>query len=169
MTAAPRGYSRLQIGLHWLIVVLVIVQLVVADAMTELFDSIEEGEAASASDVFGGSLHYWIGLAILAVMLLRLFLRLTRGAPAHAAAASDARTPAWQARVASIVHWALYAVLIAAPLSGLVAWYRLADNGDIHALARPILIVLVAIHVGAALYNQFVRKDGTLTRMVRPG
>ena len=45
---------------------------------------------------------------------------------------------------------------------------RLADNGEIRGLVRPILILLVAIHVGAALYNQFIRKDGTLTRMLRP-
>ena len=167
MTAAPTGYSRLQIGLHWLIVLLVVVQLVVADAMSELFDAMEEGETASASELFGGNLHYWMGLAILAVMLIRLFLRLTRGVPAHASGGEN--VPTWQTRAASIVHWALYAVLIAAPLSGLVAWYRIADNGEIHGLVRPILILLVAIHIGAALYNQFVRKDGTLTRMARPG
>lgn len=170
MTASPSRYSTIQIGLHWLIVLMVIIQLVVADSMTELFDALEEGEPATASDVFGGTVHYWLGLSILAVMLARLFLRLTRGVPAHAPAPAPdvATTPAWQSRAASIVHWALYAVLIAAPLSGLVAWYRLADNGEIHGLVRPILILLVAIHVGAALYNQFIRKDGTLTRMLRP-
>ena len=68
---------------------------------------------------------------------------------------------------AAAMHWTLYLVLLAAPVSGLVAYYGIADVGDLHGLSRPILIVLVALHVLAALYNQYVRKDGTLTRMLR--
>ena len=161
--AKPTGYSTIQIGLHWLVLVLVVIQLLVAESMTETFDAMDEGGTVSSSTAFFGSVHFWVGLAILAVMLTRLGVRLRRGAPEHAGASSTALTI-----VAQTVHYALYAVLIAAPISGLIAYYGIADIGDIHALVRPALFILVALHILGALYGQFVRKDGTLRRMMKP-
>ena len=34
-----------------------------------------------------------------------------------------------------------------------------------HSLVALAIAVLLAAHIGAALYHQFVRKDGILTRM----
>ncbi len=163
MSASKNGYSRLQIGLHWLVVVMVVAQIISGDAMAELIEAREEGGAIAAGASVGSSVHFWLGLGILAVMLLRLGVRLTTGVPAHAPG-----SPQWQNLAASVLHWAFYVVLLSVPISGLVAYYGLADVGEIHGLSKPLLIVLVAIHAGAALYNQFVRKDGTLTRMLRP-
>jgi cytochrome b561 len=161
--ARREGYASPQIGIHWLIVLLVIVQLVVAESMTTMFDAMEEGEQVSSQIALGGSIHYWVGIAILALMVMRLVMRLTLGAPPHAPGSSPAQNMA-----AAVVHAALYIVLLAAPVSGLVAYYGLADVGDIHALVRPALFILVILHVAGALYNQFIRKDGTVMRMMRP-
>jgi cytochrome b561 len=161
--AKPTGYSTIQITLHWLVLLLVVVQLLVAESMTETVDAIEEGGAVSATTAFFGSVHFWVGLAILAVMLTRLGVRLRRGAPEHADTSNAALTI-----VAKTVHYALYAALIAAPISGLLAYYGIADIGDIHALVRPALFILVGLHILGALYGQFVRKDSTLTRMTKP-
>lgn len=163
MSARVDGYSRLQIGLHWLVVVMVVVQIISGDAMAELIEAREEGEAIVGGAPIGSSVHFWLGLGIFAVMLLRLGVRLTTGVPAHAPGSS-----ALQNLAASVVHWAFYVVLLSVPISGLVAYYGLADVGEVHGLSKPLLIVLVAIHAGAALYNHFVRKDGTLSRMLRP-
>ncbi|WP_417309632.1 cytochrome b [Devosia sp.] len=163
MVEHRNGYSPLQIGIHWLVVLMVVVQIIIGENMEEMVEALEKGEPVGASDAFWGTVHYWLGIAIFAVMLVRLAVRLTSGAPAHAGG-----TPRWQNIAAGAVHWAFYVVLLSVPISGLVAYYGIADVGDLHALSKPILIVLIAIHVGAALYNQFVRKDGTLMRMVRP-
>ena len=34
-----------------------------------------------------------------------------------------------------------------------------------HAITAFVLIVLIAVHVGAALFHHFIRKDSTLRRM----
>lgn len=161
--ARRQGYSSPQILIHWLIVLLVIVQLVVAESMTEMVDALEEGEQVTSQVMTGGLIHYWVGIAILALMLVRLVMRMVLGAPPHAPGSSQAQNIA-----AAFVHGALYVVLLAAPVSGIVAYYALADVGDIHALVRPALFVLVLLHVAGALFNQFVRRDGTLFRMLKP-
>lgn len=161
--ARRQGYASPQIAMHWLIVVLVIVQLVVAESMTTMFDAMEEGEPVASQIATGGSIHYWVGIAILALMAVRLVMRVVLGAPPHTPG-----SPPIQNAVAAAVHVALYSVLLAAPISGLMAFYGLAEVGDIHALVRPALFILVALHIAGALYNQFVRKDGTLMRMFRP-
>ncbi len=163
LTLYRTGYSGLQIGLHWLIVVMVAVQLLIGENMTEMVEAAEEGEVASAGDLLWGNVHLWLGVAILAIMLVRLVLRLTQGAPQHAGDTSPMTRLA-----ASALHGTLYVVLLAAPISGLVAYYGLADVGEVHGASRPLLIVLVLLHALAAVYNQFVRKDGTLSRMLRP-
>ncbi len=163
MRSTRQGYTSLQIWAHWLVVLLVAVQLLIAENMTEMVDAAEEGETITSTVSSLGMLHYWLGLAILAAMVLRLGMRLVMGAPAHAGDSKPA-----QQFIAGAVHWLLYIVLLAVPVSGLVAYYGLAEVGDIHALSKPILIVLVGLHAAGAIYNQFVRKDGTLTRMLRP-
>ena len=66
-------------------------------------------------------------------------------------------------------HWALYVVMLLAPMTGLAAWYGgVATAAEVHELFKPVIIVLVAGHVAAALYHQFIRKDGLLLRMKRP-
>lgn len=161
--ARAKGYSFLQIVLHWLIVVMVVVQLVAAESMTSMVDAADEGTAIPASTAILGNVHYWVGLAILLVMLIRFALRLRYGAPAHAGSHNVVLET-----LATLTHYGLYMALIAAPISGLLAFYGLADIGDTHALVRPVLFILVTLHVAGALFGQFVRKDGTLTRMLRP-
>lgn len=161
--ARREGYAAPQILMHWLIVILVIVQLVVAESMTTMVDALEEGEQVAGSVATGASIHFWVGIAILALMLVRVGMRLIFGAPAHAPGSSQLQNLA-----ATAVHTTLYIVLLVGPISGLIAYFGVADVGDSHALVRPALFILVILHVAGALYNQFVRKDGTLTRMLRP-
>ncbi len=39
---------------------------------------------------------------------------------------------------------------------------------DLHELAKPAFVFLIAVHVVAALWHQFWLKDGLLVRMKRP-
>jgi cytochrome b561 len=36
----------------------------------------------------------------------------------------------------------------------------------LHGLAAFLLVALVGLHVGAALYHQYIRRDGVLRRML---
>ena len=63
------GYSAIQIALHWLVLLMVTIQLIAAESMTESVDAIKEGGAVSGTTSFLGSVHFWFGLAILAAML----------------------------------------------------------------------------------------------------
>ena len=157
-----RGYSILQIGLHWLIAALVLVQLVFGESMAEFVEAAEEGEAVSALDARLAGVHYYFGLAILALVAVRLVLRFRRGAPP----APDAN-PALEL-AGKVSHWLFYALLVVAPITGLLGYYLGDPFGEVHELAKPVFIGLIALHVAASLYHQFWRKDGLLMRMLRP-
>jgi cytochrome b561 len=151
----PQGYSLGQIVLHWLIVALLVVSYVSSDAM-----HIRRGAVAT----LGTAVHVWFGVAILALMLVRLGLRLVQGAPEVPEGGPD-----WAARIAKITHWVLYTLLIAVPASGAVSWFLgIRSMGDIHTLLFNLAFAVVGLHVAAALYHQFVLKDGLIARMAQP-
>ena len=160
---AVRGYSTLQIGLHWLIAALVLVQLVFGESMTEFVEAAEEGEPVSALDANLAGVHYYFGIAILALVAVRLALRFGRGAP-PAPEASRALELAGR-----ISHWLFYALLVVMPITGLLGYYyRRSVLAKWHTYAKPVFIGLIALHVAASLYHQFWRKDGLLMRMLKP-
>jgi len=159
-TTSP-GYSATQIGLHWLIAALVLFQLVFGESMVAVVDAAEEGGKASPSDILLSGGHYWVGIAILALVAVRLVLRLTSGVRPP--------RPASLVEMAAVaMHWLFYALLFVVPVSGLMTLYVSDEIGDIHSLAKPVFIVLVLVHAAAALYHQFVVKDGTLRRILVP-
>lgn len=164
MRPSKSGYYRLQIGLHWMVAALVLFQLVFGESMTAAVDAIADGVQASSADQTLASAHYWVGLAILALIILRLGLRATLGVPPVEPAA-----PAWMTLAARVTHVAFYCLLFVTPVTGLIAYYALPWIGDVHALAKPAFIVLIGVHAAAALFHHFVLKDGTLRRMLAPG
>ena len=130
--------------------------------------------------------HKLLGLAILLLAAVRLVYRLVHGAP------PDEPTLApWEKLVSHLTHWAIYALLIVVPLLGWLAisYYgpfepfgiklpALAAKDEakatrtffLHMVAAYALIVLLAMHVGAALQHYLISKDGVLRRMlVRAG
>lgn len=162
MSAMTRpGYSLAQIVLHWAIAALVLFQLVFGESMAEAIEAAEEGETLSASDQTMASAHYWVGLAILALVALRLVVRFRTGAPA---AIGDGILT----KVAAGMHHLFYLLLVLVPVTGLMGFYLGDPWGEIHEVSKPVFIVLIAVHAGAALYHAFVLRDETLKRMLRP-
>jgi len=157
------GYSALQIALHWVIAALVAFQLLFGDGMTNVRDAAEEGATASGVDLAVSIGHYWIGIAILALVLVRLGMRLTQGVPSRSAAG-----PIWMDWAARLVHWAFYLMLVAMPVLGLLTVYVSDEFGDIHKLGKPVFLLLIGVHVLAALFHQFIIRDGTLRRIFVP-
>jgi cytochrome b561 len=157
------GYSTHQIALHWLIAALVAFQLIFGEGMTNVREAAEEGATPSNLDFAVSIGHYWFGIAILALVLVRLGVRLTQGVPPRAVA-----TPTWMDWAAKLVHLAFYLMLFAMPVLGLLTVYVSDSFGDIHKLGRPVFVILIAVHVVAALFHQFVRRDGALRRILVP-
>jgi len=157
-----RGYTANQIGLHWLIALLVFVQLVFGESMTEVIEAAEEGQPVSALDANLAGMHYYFGIAILALVAIRLALRLKNGAPPPPVSSSPVEL------AGRISHWLFYALLVVVPVTGLLGYYYGDPYGEWHTFAKPVFIGLIALHVVATLYHQFWRKDGLLMRMLRP-
>lgn len=159
MSGSVQKYARSQVLLHWSIVVLLLVSFFSHEAMKGSWRAIRQGTEAFTPDT-GTLVHVWVGVAILVLTLLRIVVRLTKGAPAPAEG-----NPLLN-KVAAAVHGLLYLVLLAIPASGIAAWFGgITDAGDVHEVLFNIAWVLAALHVVAALYHQFVLKDNLLARM----
>ncbi len=127
--------------------------------------------------------HVRVGLLILALIVLRLAWRV-----AHPPPPLPEGTPGWQRLAAGTVHRLLYLLLLLLPVSGYVLWawtgplldwwglFRIAivfrggeDEtwrsiaGYTHQWAGYLLLALLVLHIGAALWHEFVIGD----RLVR--
>ena len=156
------GYSALQIILHWGVAILVLFQLLFGESMTNVVDAAEEGYAVSPLDQILATAHYWVGITILVLVIVRLAVRLLQGAPSLEGPAN------WMTMAAKAAHVAFYILLAVVPVTGLLAMYVSPDYGDLHTLAKPAFILLIVAHAGAALFHHFFLKDGTLKRMLVP-
>lgn len=157
--AERSGYSGLQIGLHWLIAVLILANWFLGEGAEEVMEKIEEGAADP-----GFSLHIPIGLLILALVVLRIVLKVVRGGPMPPGAPGSLPVKA-----ALAGHAALYLLMLAVPLGGAMVFFAgFGQFGGVHALAANLLMVLALGHALIALYHQYVVKDRLLLRMMRP-
>ncbi|MEX5730021.1 cytochrome b561 [Rhodovulum iodosum] len=159
---AVNGYSRMQIRLHWAVVALVALQFVFNYGIGSAF---REGlEAGSTSLTPLAGFHIVTGLAIAVLVVWRIVLRLTRGVPAPDPSHSE-----MQVKVARAMYGLFYALLILLPISGMIAWSQTsAAFGTVHEVLKTVMLLLIVLHVLAALAGQFVKKDGTMTKMVTP-
>jgi cytochrome b561 len=102
---------------------------------------------------------------ILATMLVRLGWRL-----GHAAPPLPAGTPRLQRLAAHATHGLLYAAILVQPVLGLVAITAFGKTlGPLprvaHGLLSWAILAVVLLHVSAALWHHFVKRDGLLSRM----
>lgn len=157
-----RGYSLPQIALHWTIALLVFIQLIFNEPIQEAFDDRLDGDA---TDALGGAMvHVTIGMTILVLAIIRLAVRLKRGAPqAHA------DTPVILRAIGYLAHTLLYLFIFAMPITGAIAWFGGVElSGELHEIGRLILIPLIGFHALGGLGEHFVFRNDTLTRMLRP-
>ncbi len=154
----PR-YSRLQIVLHWLVFALITFQFVAHGGIEGAWEVFEEtGTKDPGILAFA---HIGAGIGVLVFAVLRLILRRTSGVPPLPAGGPD-----WVERASHWTHVSLYALMILTPLSGMAAWGGgIRPAAEAHEVLKSLLLALVALHVVAALWHQFVLRDGLLTRM----
>ncbi|SON57834.1 Cytochrome b-562 [Hartmannibacter diazotrophicus] len=159
----PASYSALQIALHWIIAALILFQLVFGESMGRLGWLLRNNQTPTATDYLMADLHIYVGVAVLVLALWRLMIRVRHGAPA----APEGGNPLLE-KAATAMHHLFYVLLIGMPVTGLIAEYLFHSMGEIHELGKPVFIIFIVVHAAAALYHQYVLKDGVLTRMLRP-
>jgi cytochrome b561 len=122
---------------------------------------------------------------VLALAIARLGWRLYAGAPPPVPG-----TPRWQAAIASVTHWLLYALILAMPLSGWLYdsssglrpfhWFGLVEvpklaapnesladrSHDAHETLFLVILALATVHAAAAFYHHLFLRDDTLRRML---
>jgi cytochrome b561 len=158
---ARHGYSSTQIAFHWSVVLLVVANWLLGFGMEQVYERRNAGEVfAQWGPAF---MHIAIGIAIFGTMLARLLARINR--PVETAAGSKhhiMKVLAW------VNHWAFYAVLLAMPPLGLLAWFFRAEwAGALHSFLAWTLPFLIAAHVGGALLH-LILGENVIRRILRP-
>jgi cytochrome b561 len=174
--------DRLQYGstakvFHWLIVALLLVQYLIGWLMPDIHRNMKPGAAMT--------FHVSFGLLILILIVLRLAWRLSHPV------APESSLPPWQRLSSEAVHWLLYALVLATTLTGwLFASFRgwsmslfylvplpmlASDNAAAgkaidgwHQAMEWTLLVVIGLHVAAALAHRFIYRDRIMQRML-PG
>lgn len=113
MTSAPTSYRTAQIILHWVVFAAIWVQWLFNEPMKRTIEAIQTGSTPVDGDMTMALVHVGFGSTNLLAVLARLFLRYRFGAPGHAPGTSP-----MQAKIATGIHWSLYATLIAMVISG---------------------------------------------------
>jgi cytochrome b561 len=155
-----KGFSRIQIALHWAVAALILFNLLMDNGLGQLLRQTSQGGTPATSTIAWA--HIIVGTLVLGLVCWRLILRLTRGVPA---------APDGESRMLKLAgeagHIALYVLMIALPVTGLLAWYGgFSTLGDLHGgVLKVLLWVVIAGHVVAAFYHHFILKDGLLNRM----
>jgi cytochrome b561 len=167
-------YNRLAILFHWVMAALIFY----AAAAILIADDLPRG---AFRDLIKTS-HNSVGAVVVALLALRILWRLVSTTPALPSAMT-----AQQQRLAKLAHLGLYALMAAVPLLGMAAHFLrgrglefgffsiaspLAANRalsrsikEVHELAAYALLGLVAFHIAAALWHQFIKRDGLMGRM----
>jgi len=164
-------YSKRMVVVHWLTLALLI-------AAWFLGESAHDARHDGVATLTGYVVHISVGLTILLLTLSRLLFRRADGTPPQAGTTV-------LDKIAKGLHHLLYTVLILLPLSGITqVWTSdvgkalLAGDGtllpkkfdgvlahEVHEVLVTVLLVLVGIHILAALKHQFIDKDNLMRRM----
>lgn len=173
--AGAARYTRTAVLLHWSIAALVLAQI----ALGIYMQSIAKVPVGPRVDAY--NLHKSMGIAILALMLVRIGWRIAHSPPPLPP------MPRWQRAAAHASHAILYAALVAQPLIGFAGsvasgypvrlfgltlpklWPRddaLKDAlSTAHLVVAIVLVATITLHVAAALRHATAR-DGVLRRML---
>ncbi len=168
-------YPTPAIVLHWLVALLIFVAFPLGVYMHEL--------PVSPDKLKLYSYHKWIGITILMLASARVMWRATYTPPPLPGSMAQ-----WQHRVTHIVHGLLYVLILVIPLSGWLmssakgfqtVWFGVLPLPDlvgkdkalgellaeVHEALNFTLLVLVILHVGAALKHHFIERQPFLQRM----
>jgi len=160
--SATSAYSRIAVAIHWLSAILIVILLL-------------SGFGAGAVL----RIHVPAGLTLLVLTLARVvWFWIVEAKP------EPPDGPAWRGQAAGTVHLMLYVVILGMTASG-IGMLALSGAGSVlfadapgplpdfrtvpprvpHGIGARLLIALLAVHIGAALYHHYALKDAILRRM----
>ena len=163
--------------LHWLVVALLLAQYLIGWLMPDIHRGMKPGDAMTY--------HISVGIVILLLIVARLAWRITHPV------APESSLPPWQRLSSEAVHWLLYLLVLATTISGWlfasfrgwsISFFFLTPlpmlSGENPAAIRVInhwhqkfewaLLILIGLHVAAALVHIFVYRNRVMHRML-PG
>jgi cytochrome b561 len=171
-----RAWGAFSKTLHWLIVLLIIAQWVIAEHADDLPNGLEKLRTLD--------LHKSIGMTVFMLAIIRLVWRWTNPVPAL-----EGVTQGWERWLAGVSHVALYLLIFAMPISGWlmssahaysVSWFHLFQWPDLlqadhelaerleslHKLLFKILVGVAVLHALGALKHHFIDRNEVLKRML---
>ena len=163
-------YGSVAIAIHWMSALAVILTFIAGFVVANVAPPAQQAPILVV--------HIVLGSLVFVLTLLRIVWWVA--ADKHPK--PPANQPRWQRRTASVVHIALYAILLLMATSGITtiilsgALPTILSGGPVpdfseliprmaHGVMSKILLGLFAVHVGAALYHQLIRRDHLLARM----
>lgn len=156
---------------HWVSAILLLVTWI----LMLLYDNTDDKLYIGLHKAFGISLLFWM----IARVINRLFTKAPPSLP----------MPKWQILVSQLTHFLLYALLIAMPVAGLLMTVYGGRPVDIFGLFQipvfvtpdrsaarfyndlhtdiiwPMIVIFTLMHIGAALFHQFIKKDKLINRI----
>ncbi len=169
-------YTHTAITLHWLIALLVFAAFPLGLYMHDL--------PLSPYKLRLYSYHKWLGVCVMLFAVIRLSWRVSHRPPALPDSMRG-----WEKLAAESMHYLLYILLFAIPLSG---WLMSSAKGfqtvlfgviplpdiinkdkflgeflqQVHESFNWILLVMVCAHIAASIKHHFIERDDILERML---
>jgi len=183
MTDTAR-YNTIAMAVHWLMALAIISLIVVGNVMSDL-----SGSDPLKFELY--QMHKSAGLTVLALAVFRILWRLLHRPPALPSTMKP-----WERYAAGFTHLAFYVLMIAIPLTGWAMastsssgvptlWFGLFEvptlpgltgseemhdiheaSEEAHEILANLTILLLLLHVGAALKHHFWNRDDVLRRML---
>jgi len=189
-------YTKIAVLLHWLIAIAIFAMFALGWFMAEIpkdapkqmgFDLFDLGiytwqlSEEVTPRTFYFNFHKSLGITIFALIVFRLFWRITHKPPAMLASYK-----AFERKLAIAAHHLLYLLMFAVPLTGVlmslfskygIMWFgiHLIDGLDnkvlretfveAHEFIGIILLLVIILHVAGAIKHSLFDQDGTMQRM----
>jgi cytochrome b561 len=167
-------YHPLLVTLHWVLAILIIAALSIG------FFWLAAMPNTNPQKIIVLRVHMAVGMLILALMIIRFIVRMWTSKPASVTTGYPPLD-----RIAPIIHYGFYVLILLMVASGyttgilaglpaivfggsgdpLPATFAIYPSFVAHGYIAALLAGFIALHVLAAFYHQFVRKDGLFGRM----
>lgn len=185
IAASKNRYDMVSMLIHWVTAALMIFMIFFGEELMEGAEEAEEAGEALAGTL-GPSLHVSIGLTILVLTLFRLVWRIGNPAPPN-----PPTMKRYEVIGSKAIQGLFFILMIGLPITGWLAFGGLvaeepamaavrafgaiplpgAPNWgegpkEIHEIGSNVAMVLLGLHVLAALKHQFIDRDGVMGRML---
>ncbi|WP_233831661.1 cytochrome b [Paraburkholderia sp. ZP32-5] len=173
-TRVEQRYGRPAVLLHWTIALLIALAYVSMNV---------RGPKGTLNRILWSDVHFWAGTLVLVLTVLRVMWRARAGAPPLLP------QPKYLMLLSHAVHFVLYVFIFVQPVLGILTldlqghplalpglpWSLnfVGPNREqantlfwIHKYLADTFYFVIGLHALAALWHHFVRRDGTLRRML---